>query len=134
MDEKNGKKVVAGIATRRISGQKEREILLVREKGKWGLPKVRVREEIEGLEELEMYISETLGMGRIGINNFYGEARDHEGYGKTIEAHLVTVHSEKKNSINGNNVKWFSRDEIHYPDLSPITSRIIRSLRRDHYF
>ena len=135
MDEKNGKKVVSGIAIRRRSLRREREILLVKEKGKWELPKVRVRECIEGLEELELYMSETLGVGRIGINNFYGEVRDRRGDEKTIEAYLVTVYTGKEELINGkNNVRWFSKGEIKYPDVSRITSRIIRYLKRDHYF
>ena len=135
MDEKNGKKIVAGIATRRISGKREREILLVEEEGRWELPKVRVSEEMEGLKELETYMSETLGMGKIGIKNLYGTVRDHEGNGKTIEAHLVTVYRGSPDPINGeNSARWFSRGKIKDYDISHTTSRIIRSLRKNSYF
>ena len=128
-------KVVSGIAIRRKSRGREKQILLVEEEGKWEFPKVRVKYEAEGLEELVTYMSKTLDIGKIGINNFYGNVRNREGDRKTMEAYIVTVFSGKKDSMNGKSyVGWFSKVEIEDKSVSNMTSSIIKSLVRNSYF
>ena len=135
MSENIEKKVVSGIAIRRKSGGREKQILLVEEEGKWEFPKVRVKYEAEGLEELATYMSETLDIGKIGINNFYVNGWNRGRTKKTMEAYLVTVFSGKKDSMNGKSyVGWFSKAEIEDKFVSNITSSIIKSLKRDRYF
>ena len=135
MYEKNGKRVVAGIATRRISGKRERKILLVRKKNTWGIPETEVRPSIGDQENLRNYLSEEVFGRRVGINQLYKIFRYSNGSGREVETYFVTAYGGRAEERN--HVRWFDRCEINPKgeySISNETSKIIKHLIEEGHF
>ena len=139
MDEKNREKVVSGIATQRIIGKREREILLVRKNDTWIFPGGKPENGESELECLSREISEKLPRTRFKIKEHYCTAKGmnpHKNNRITVEGYFIHVSKVGKPSREIKQVRWFNRGEIkdRKYDISSVTSRIIESLIEHNYF
>ena len=142
MNKKSGenrKKVVSGIAIRRKSGERAREILIVKnaKSETWEFPGVELGYDEDGVKPLRDHLSRELtrrkdgdNKRRVGINHPYhnfllnGELLREEDK-RSIETYFVTVYGRVNNEKRG--IRWVDLEQIsgdNYP-TTKATERII---------
>lgn len=135
MSENIEKMVVSGIVIRQ--GDDEREILLVWENGRWGIPGVEVKDTRSNTRELRTYLLERLvGAGKIYVKDLYGVAiypSPKSSNGGIVENNLYLVDVSNRAGETGD-IKWLSGGQVGRDDypMSRITLGIIKSLRENN--